>query len=314
MLKSKPKVLPPRNSSKFVNYMREYWQYYALILPAVVFLAIFAYAPMYGIQIAFRDYKAKQGYWGSEWVGLKHFIRFVSSENFWPLIRNTLAISVANLVWTMGLSIIVSLMLNEVRQKKTKAFIQMVTYAPYFMSVMVVVSMVKVFTDPDSGIVNLILGLFGKEPINFLLKKEWFVPLHVISCVWQDLGFATIIYLATLAGVDPQIVEAATVDGANRFQKIIHIDLPTIFPTIVTLFILNCGGLLNVGYERVLLMQSPLTMEVADTISTYVYRLGIEGGQFSYTTAIGLFNSIVNVILVVTANKLSKTLTETSLW
>lgn len=309
-------VLTARNSRRIAikKYWQENWQYYILLLPAIVFTIVFAYVPMYGAQIAFRNYKVKLGFYGSEWVGMKHFVRFVTSSNFWPLLRNTLSISVYSLVAGFPAPIILAFMLNELKSSKLRKSVQMITYAPHFISAVAVCGLIRLFTQRESGVINLFIMILGGDGIDFLSEPAYFSTIYVISSIWQELGWGTIIYLAALSGVDPQIVEASVIDGANRLQKIWYIDIPTIMPTIIILLILNVGSILNVGYEKVLLLQTPLNMETSDIISTYVYRLGIEDAQFSYTTAIGLFNSVVNLALLTIVNYISKKFSGSSLW
>jgi len=298
----------------FKKYFRDYWQLYILVLPAIVFIAIFAYYPMYGAQIAFRDYNPKAGIWGSEWVGLYHFKRFVTSSNFWPLLKNTIGISLYSLIAGFPAPVLLAFMLNELRSSKIRKTIQMITYAPHFISSVAVCGLIILFLEREAGLFNVIRGIFGAEGIDFLSDPKYFKTIYVISGIWQGTGWGTIIYLAALSGVDTQIVEASIIDGANRFQKIWYIDLPSILPTIVILLILNCGSILNVGGDKILLLQNALNMDSSDVISTYVYRLGIQNAQFSFTTAIGLFNSIVNFILLTLVNKIANSLTGSSLW
>ena len=314
--KSAKKGLTARDNKSiaFKKYLRDYWQLYVLVLPAVVFIAIFCYQPMYGAQIAFRNYNARAGIWGSEWVGLEHFKRFLTSSNFWPLLRNTLAISIYSLVAGFPAPIIFAFMLNELRSTKLRKTIQMISYAPYFISSVAVCGLIILFLQRESGLFNVIRMAFGAEGIDFLSKPEYFRTIYVVSGIWQGLGWGTIIYLAALSGVDPQIVEASIIDGASRLQKIWYIDLPSILPTIIILLILNCGSILSVGGDKILLLQNALNMETSDVIATYVYRLGIQNAQFSYTTAIGLFNSVVNFVMLSIVNYVAKKSTGSSLW
>ncbi|MBE6884954.1 MAG: sugar ABC transporter permease [Ruminococcaceae bacterium] len=270
---------------------------------------------MYGAQIAFREFSIKKGIWGSDWVGLKHFERFVTSSVFWPLLKNTLGISIYSLVAGFPAPIIFAFMLNELTMNKLKKTMQMITYAPHFISMVAVCGMIVLFTHREYGLINVFLRMLtGAEGIEFLAEPKYFKTIYVVSGIWQELGWGTIIYLAALSGVDPQVVEASVIDGASRFQKIIYINLPYILPTIVIMLILRCGSLLSVGSEKILLLQNALNMESSDVISTYVYRLGIQDAQFSFTTAIGLFNSIVNMIVLSVVNYLSGKLSGSSLW
>ena len=317
-LKKKPsgKGLTARDNKSiaFHKYLRDYWQLYVLVLPAVIFIAIFAYEPMYGAQIAFRDYNVRNGIWGSTWVGLTHFKRFLTSNNFWPLLRNTLSISLYSLVAGFPAPIILAFMLNELRSNKLRKVIQMISYAPYFISTVAVCGLILLFLQREHGLINVVRIAFGAEGVDFISKPEYFQTIYVLSGIWQGLGWGTIIYLAALSGVDPQIVEASIIDGASRMQKIWYIDLPSILPTVIILLILDCGSILNVGGDKILLLQNALNMGTSDVISTFVYRLGIQNAQFSYTTAIGLFNSVVNFIMLTVVNSIAKKLTDTSLW
>jgi len=303
-----------RRANPFWKYMKEYYQIYLLMIPAIVFIAIFCYYPMYGAQIAFRDYKFKMGIWGSEWVGLKHFIRFVTGANFWQLFRNTLLISLYSLVAGFPVPILLAFLLNEMKNPTFKRTVQMLTYIPHFMSTVAVCGLILLFLKRDTGIFNQIAVMLGGEAKDFISDPKLFRTIYVFSGVWQGAGWGSIIYLAALSGVDSQIIEAARIDGANRIQKIWYIDLPCILPTIVILLILICGSLLSVGYEKILLLQNELNMDTSDVISTYVYRLGILDAQYSFTTAIGLFNSVVNIIVLAVVNTAAKKLGDTSLW
>lgn len=285
---------------------------YMLIIPAIITVFIFHYIPIHGVQIAFKDYSAKLGIWGSEWVGLKHFKDFINYPYFERVITNTLKISLTCLC-TFPCAIIFALMLNEMRNGKLKKICQQITYAPHFVSTVVVCSMTLLFLNRD-GLINIILGFFGIESINFIAIPEAFAPIFAITDLWSNLGWDTIIYLATLSGVSPELIDAAKIDGASRFGIIRHVNLPHLKPTIITLFILRLGNLLSVGFEKALLLQNSLNLEASSIISTYTYEVGIVRGQFSYSTAIGLFNCIINVILVVAANKLSKKVSGTGLW
>lgn len=303
-----------RRSKRLSKHLAEYYQLYILMLPAIVYIFIFSYVPMYGAQIAFRDFTFSGGIWGSNWVGLKHFIRFVSGDNFWMLFRNTIGINLYSLAAGFPVPIIVAFMLNELRYGKLRKTIQMIIYAPHFMSTVAVCGLVVLFLQRENGLINVIRIAFGATGKDFLADPAWFKTIYVFSGIWQNMGFGTIIYLAALSGVDPQVSEAAVIDGASRLQRIRYIDFPWILPTILIFLILNAGSLLNIGFEKVLLLQNSLNKETSEVISTYVYRLGIQDSQYSYTTAIGLFNSIVNIILLVTVNKITGRLTGSSLW
>ncbi|RKN85177.1 ABC transporter permease [Paenibacillus ginsengarvi] len=294
--------------------IRKNWELYLFVLPTMAYFIIFHYFPMYGVQIAFRDYTPSLGIWGSPWVGLEHLKRFFDSYYFWTLIKNTLGISLYELVVGFPVPILLALALNELRDGAFKKWVQTVTYAPHFISVVVMAGMIIAFTSPGSGLINLAIKAFGGEPVPFLTEPGWFKSVFVLSGVWQSMGWGTIIYLAALAGVDPQQHEAAMIDGATRFQRVWHINLPSIVPTMVILLILNVGSFMSVGFEKVFLLQNPLNLESSDVISTYVYRSGLVQGQFSFSAAIGLFNSVINFILLLTVNRIAKRLNETSLW
>lgn len=301
-------------AQRFVRSLKKYWQYYVLLLPAMAFFIIFCYGPMYGAQIAFRNFNARDGITGSPWVGLAHFTRFFNSPYFGKLLRNTLTISLYGLVAGFPLPIILALSLNELKNQKIKKFAQTVTYAPYFISVVVMCGMLISFLSPSSGIVNKVITAFGGEPVSFLTKAGMFPSIYVWSGVWQGTGWGSVIYFAALSGVDPQLLEAATLDGATRWQKIRYINIPTLMPTIVIMLIMNCGNLLSVGYEKIYLLQNSLNMETSEVISTYVYKTGLVSAQYSYSTAIGLFNSVINLIMLVLVNTFSRKVSENSLW
>lgn len=277
-----------------------------MILPVVIYYIVFAYTPMYGITLAFKKYEVKKGILGSAWVGFQHFQRFFSAFNFKLLIRNTIEISLYSLVVGFPIPIIFALMLNYLNHKWLKKVVQMVSYAPYFISTVVICGMLTIFMTPDTGIFNVIRGLFGMKSVNFLAKPEWFKSIYVWSGVWQGMGWSSIIYISALAGVDYEMHEAAIVDGATKIQRMIHVDLPSIKPTILMLLILQMGSIMNVGFEKVYLLQNTLNKSSASVISTYVYEVGLINSDYGYSTAVGLFNSLINVVLIVITNQLSK--------
>jgi len=297
-----------------VKQVRKNWQLYLLFLPVLLYFIVFHYVPMYGVQIAFKDFIANKGILESPWVGFKHFERFFNSFYFWRIIKNTLGIGLYELIVGFPIPIILALMINEARSGRFRRFIQTVTYAPHFLSTVVVVGMIMMFLSPVSGLVNFIITSFGGEPIAFMTEPSWFKSIYVWSGVWQSMGWSSIIYLAALAGIDPQLHEAAKVDGAGWFRRIWHINLPGIAPTMIILLILNIGSILGVGFEKVFLMQNSLNMEASDVIATNVYRSGILGAQYSYSAAVGLFNSVVNFIMLITVNRIARRVSETSLW
>lgn len=311
-------IKPIKNnaSSRFRELTRSIlrnWQLYVLMLPALIYLFIFCYIPMYGVQIAFRDFYANLGILKSPWVGLEHFQRFFNSYYFTRLLKNTLLISTYELA-LFPLSIIFALMLHELQSERFKKAVQTLTYAPHFISTVVLVGMIKVFLDQSTGLVNhAIMGAGGKA-IPFLTDPKWFRHIFVWSGKWKGLGWGTIVYLAALSGVNPELIEAAKIDGATTLQRIWYINIPTIWPTVVVLFILNIGSFMSVGFEKALLLQNNLNMETADIIQTFVYRTGLLQGQFDFAAAVGLFDSVVNIILLVSFNWLARKTSQNSLW
>lgn len=288
-----------------------------IILPVILYFILFYYLPMLGSVIAFQDFIPGEGvksFLISPWVGFKWFEKFFSSVYFFRVIKNTILLSIYSLVLGFPLPIIFSLLLNELKDNVFKRSVQTISYLPHFISLVVVVGMFVNFLSPADGLVKNIMEIFGLQPINFMNDPAWFRPIYIVTGIWQELGWSAIIYLAALSGIDTQLYEAANMDGAGRFKRIIHVSIPGIMPTIIILFILNCGQLMNVGYEKILLMYNPLTYETADVIQTYVYRSGILGGEFSFSTAVGFFNSSVNFILLFVVNKVVKRLGDISLW
>ncbi|AEE95362.1 ABC transporter permease [Mahella australiensis] len=286
---------------------------YIMLLPVVTYYIVFHYVPLYGAQIAFRDFSPSRGIWGSRWVGFKYFEEFFNSYYFGRLLRNTVLISLYDLIFGFPAPIILALLLNEVKNNIFKRTVQTVTYLPHFISLVVICGMIIDFLARD-GLVNNMLNRFGIESIPFMIKPEWFRTVYVASNIWQGIGWGSIIYLAALSNIDPQLYEAATIDGAGRFRQALHVTLPGILPTIVIMLILRLGQMLNVGSEKILLLYNTSTYETADVISTFVYRKGILEASYSYSTAVGLFNSVINFALLVTANFISRKATETSLW
>ena len=279
---------------------------YLILLPVIVYYFIFAYLPIGGNLMAFQKYSLTKGIWGSKWIGFDNFIQFLSSYNFWQLMGNTIAISVYNLAVTFPAPIILALLLNEVRNQKFKKTVQTITYMPHFISSVVICSMVLIFLSSE-GLVNSIRALFGEEAISFMTKAGYFRTIYVLMNLWQGIGWSSIIYIAAIAGIDQELYEAAAIDGAGRWKQALHITLPGISETIVILLIMRIGQILSVGYEKIILLYNPTIYETADVISTYVYRRTlIEGGNFGYSTAISMFNSVINLILLLTANKISR--------
>lgn len=298
---------------KWFGRLHKNRQLYVLILPAIISVFIFHYIPIYGVQVAFKDFRASMEIWGSQWVGLKHFARFFEMPFFGMMIRNTLSISLYSLA-TFPCAVIVALLLNELRNERFKKVVQMVSYAPHFVSTVVVCSMVLIFFDKNRGLANNVLALLGRERISFIETPKYFSSLYVWSGVWSSVGWNTIIYLAALSSISPEMIEAARIDGASQWKILWHINVPSILPTIVTLLILNTGSILSVGFEKIYLLQNPLNLDASRVISTYVYEVGMGSGQFSYSTAIGLFNNVVNVVCIVLVNQISRTVTHISMW
>jgi len=286
---------------------------YLMILPVLAYYIIFHYAPMYGLIIAFKDFQPIKGITGSEWVGLQHFKEFFQSFYFWRILKNTLVISCSNLLFGFPAPIILALLINELRNKYFKSAVQSVSYMPHFISLVVVCGLIKDFTS-DTGVISYIVSLFGGQATTLLNEAKNFVPVYVASDIWQSVGWGTIIYLAALTGIDQELYEAAQVDGASRWKQTLNITLPGIMPTIIIMLVLRMGSMLSVGFEKIILLYNPAIYSTADVISTFVYREGLQNFNFSYSAAVGLFNSVINFTLLVTANKLSKKFSESSLW
>lgn len=280
----------------------------------MVSVIVFKYWPMYGAQIAFRNYNPADGFAGSPWVGLEHFERFINSFQFEQLLVNTLTVNALGLLIAFPVPIALALIVNQLQSERFKKFTQTVLYSPSFISVVVIVGMIHLLFSPRSGIVNNALVAFGSEPIFFMGSPDWFRPLYIGSDIWQNAGFSMIVYLAALTAIDPALHEAARVDGASKWQRIRHIDLPGILPVITILFILAIGNLFNLGFEKVLLMQTDLNLPTSEVIQTYVYKAGLQQAQFSYSAAIGLFNSLINLVLLMTFNWVAKRAGQSSLW
>lgn len=293
-----------------------YWQLYLLLIPVVANFVIFHYVPMTGIQIAFKDFTLKDGIWGSEWIGFEHFERFFGAYNFWEILSNTLILSVISLAFSFPLSIALALVLNEIRIKRLNSTLQTIFFAPHFVSTVVVVGMMQAFLSPNNGIVNILLEKMGfiEEGIYFTRLQEWFRPMYVISGLWQNMGWNAAIYISALSAIDVALYEAADIDGASRWQQLWRITLPSIWPTIVIQLILKVGHIMSVGYEKVLLMQETTNLGVSQIISTFVYEKGIQAQQYDYATAIGLFNSVINLIVLLIVNRIAKKRSEVSLF
>ena len=302
-----------RDRKKLWNQIyRNRWLYLMMVLPVAYFI-IFKFGPIYGLQISFRDFRVRRGIWGSEWVGLKHFRQYLTNPGFWILVKNTILLGIGQVLFVFPIPIIFALLVNEVRSKKGQRLIQNISYLPHFVSVVVVASMVTTFLAKD-GIINKIIAMLGGSGHLFMQDPKWFRPVYWISNLWQEMGWSAIIYSAALTNVDEQLYEAAVIDGANSWQQTVHVTLPAIKPTISIMLIMAIGNIMSVSFEKVLLLQNALTYEVSDIISTFVYRQGLSGGQYSYSTAVDMFSTVTNFVLILVANRVCKLLGETSLW
>ena len=295
--------------------LRKNYPLYLLALPAVVVIFLLNYMPMYGVVMAFQDFRPISGFLGSRWVGLKNFQRFFNSYQFWDLFSNTVGLSLLNLLFTFPVPIVLAIMINQVHRTRLKKTIQTAVYLPHFIATVVLVSMMQVLFNTRTGVYGVIAQAFGvQDPVNLFALKSSFRPMFIGASIWQNAGWDSIIYIAALTSIDPSLYEAATVDGANKAQRVLHIDVPSILPTMVTLLILRSGSIMNVNFDRAYLLQNDLNINISEIISTYEYKIGLRQGQFSYSAAIGLFNNIVNLILLLIVNKVSKTVSGTGLW
>lgn len=286
---------------------------YVLAIPVIAYFIIFKYIPMYGLLMAFEDYSPRLGITGSEWVGLKHFRTFLSTPSFWSVVRNTLSISISQIIFGFPIPIILALLLNEVRSVKYSRFIQNLTYIPHFISLVVVCGLITTFVSSD-GIIGGFFSKYADVKGSMLIYPKYFLPIYLISGIWQSVGWDSIIYLSALTGVDESLYEAARVDGAGRWKQTIHITIPSILPVIITMLLLQLGGVLTVGYEKVLLLQNDSTLEVSEIISSYVYRRGLVNLDWSYSTAVNLFNSVINIIILLASQAISRKVSGYTLW
>ena len=292
--------------------LRRDWQYYLLLLIPVAYIVVFKYGPMYGVLIAFKQFQPMKGIWGSEWAGLKYFRQFIETPYFWQTLRNTAVLGLCGIL-TFPIPVCLALSINEVRNRRFRQAVQMVTYAPHFISTVVLVSLLTQFLSLH-GPLSQLLQRLAVEGVDLLGSPQAFPALYIGSGIWQSAGYSSIIFIAALSGVDPSQYEAAVVEGANRFQRMRYISLPGILPTMVILLILNIGQFLDIGYEKIYLMQNPLNISASEVISTYTYKVGLLGGNLSFSAAVGLFNNVINFLLVITVNRIAKTVGETSLW
>ena len=290
-----------------------HWEFYLLLLPGIVLTVIYKYIPMYGVQIAFRDYNAVDGFWGSAWVGLKWFEKFFTNYRSFRMIKNTVLLSLYSLLWSFPIPIFMALLVNQVRHKKFQRTVQTILYAPHFISVMILCGMLRIFLSPYGGLINTIVSLFGGNGnVNYIDQASSFRTIYISSGIWQDAGWGMIIYLATLAGVDASLHEAAKVDGASAWQRMIHIDIPALMPIIVIQLIMSFGSLMSVGFDKAFLLQTDLNKEASEIIATYVYDQGMLKAMYSFSTAVGLFNTAVNLVLLTCVNKICKKLSDVS--
>ena len=312
--KLKASVVLQGKTKRICTTFKNYSMLYLFLIPALAYFLIYHYIPMYGVIIAFKDYSPFMGVIESPWVGWKYFESFFNSIYFWRLIRNTFLLSFYSLIYGFPIPIIFALLLNELPFLKYRSLVQTISYIPHFVSTVVIVGMISKFLSPTSGFVNSFIELFGGEAINFMSEPSWFRTVYISSGIWQGVGWSSIIYFAALSAISPTQYEAAKIDGANRWQRIWYISLPGMLPTILTMLLLSLGNIMSVGFEKVYLMYKPVTYETADIISTYVYRSGILEQNYSFASAVGLFNSVINLVLITTFNYLSRRISDYSLW
>ncbi len=303
-----------RDLNWYIRHFKREWQLYALLAPAIIWVIVFLYKPMYGLQIAFKDYSLFKGIVGSPWVGFEHFQTLFESDQFVRAFWNTIKISALTMLFGFPAPIILALMFNEILHQGFKKTAQTIVYLPHFISTVIIAGIVITAFSPSAGIVNTILGWFGVEPIYFLSKPEWFRPIFIGSGIWQEAGFSSIVFLAAIAGVNPSLYESAVVDGASRWQMMWKITIPSILPTIIIMLIIRIGNILEVSFELIILLYQPATYETADVVNTFIYRQGLQGGQYDLAAAAGLFNAVVAFVLVITANSISRRFSRTSLW
>ncbi|UWQ97635.1 ABC transporter permease subunit [Rhodobacteraceae bacterium S2214] len=310
-----PAVLTRRPlSERVIDHLKREWQIYLMLAPTVIWLLLFLYKPMYGLQIAFKDYSIFRGVAASPWIGFEHFETLFSSEQFLRALKNTIYISMMSLLIGFPVPIFLALMFNEVLNQTFKKTSQTIVYLPHFISSVIIAGIVITAFSPSAGIVNTILSWFDIDPIYFLTKPEWFRPIFIGTTIWQEAGFQSIVFIAAISGVSPTLYESAVVDGASRWQMMWKITIPSIMPTIIIMLIIRIGNMLEVSFEMIILLYQPATYETADVVNTYIYRQGLQGGQYDFAAAAGLFNAVIAFALVMTANTISKRYSRTSLW
>jgi putative aldouronate transport system permease protein len=309
-----PIVNRKNRTTKLLRKIISKYDLYLMLLIPIVWYIVFHYIPIYGVQIAFKNFVPTKGIVGSPWVGFKHFYRFFSSYYFWRLIKNTIGTSLYSLIIGFPTPIMLAILITEIRNNKFKKLLQNITYMPHFLSIVVVVGMLMLFLHPETGIVNKFVVFMGGKPVNFMQAPQYFKTLYVFSGIWQHMGWESIIYIAALSAVSPELYESATIDGASRWKRITNISIPSISSTIIILLILRMGQIMNVGFQKILLMQNSLNKESSDVIQTFVYSMGILQSDYSFSTAVGLFNSLINFGFILLANSISRRYSETSLW
>jgi len=306
--------VPGSTWNRVCKHLKKFRELYLLLALPVIYFIVFCYVPMTGVLIAFQNYSIRRGIFGSDWVGLYHFIDFISSPLFSELLSNTAFLSLYSIIFGFPVPIIFALFLNETGNKYFKKTVQMVTYAPHFISTVVVAGIIMQFLHLQNGFINNFIALLGGNRINFFGVASWFRPIYVLSGIWQNIGYSSIVYIAALSSIDQSMTEAAYMDGVSRFQRVLYIDLPSIMPTIITLLILQLGNVLSVGFEKAFLLQNPLNLAYSEIISTFVYKRGLQNVQYSFATAVGLFNSVINLVFIAGANTLARRFSDTSLW
>jgi putative aldouronate transport system permease protein len=301
-------------SQRFIRAIKKYKYMYLMLIPGIILVIILRYVPMYGVIMAFEKFRVNKGYWGSQWVGLQHFIDFLSDKYSFELIRNTFLLGIYNLIFAFPIPIIIALAFNEMASRNLKKVFQTFSYLPYFVSTVIIIGIFKEFFSLDTGVINILIMKLGGQEIEFFARPEWFRFIYISSGIWQGAGFGSILYMAAISNLNPEFYEAARMDGSSRFQSMRYITLPGIFPTVVVMFILSIGGLLGNDYTKILLIYTGQTYSTADVLQTYIYRLGVEGGNFSYTAAVGLLTSVVSFVFLYVTNFISKKVGENSLW
>ena len=314
MKKKKQGVPAAVKKQSFKAYMKGHYDLYLLLLPAILYTAVFLYIPMYGVLMAFQDYSPVKGLMGSNFVGLKHFKKFFSTYMAKQIISNTVILSGYSLLASFPFPVILALMLNYCVNRRFGKIVQTVTYMPYFISVMVLVGMMNIFFSTNYGVVNTVLQALGIEPFSFMSSEKSFRHMYVWSGIWQGMGYSSVIYFAALSGIDPTLYEAAELDGASKLQRIRYIDLPSIMPTVIIMLIMSAGNLMSIGFEKAYLMQNDRNSGVSEIIATYVYKVGLIDARYSFSAAINLFNSAINFVILIVINKISRKLSDTSLW